>query len=400
MQPPTARGYKIVCRKPFTAIPASGCNDPTLLRTGLSRRSGFNDGRSVRPGGGGFTVKSVRFTSTLLPVLCLGLLLAAGAAFAQTASQRTMATGGAAAQAKYRSSFAVYDVQTKTTKTIFRAAGEWHAPNFTPDGKYIISDMGGDLYRIPVYGDKTGKPEKLAVSVEMMATNDHAISYDGKKIAITGLVGPLPKVVRSAADIRNPLFLMNIDGSDAHEVHLGWLHGWSPDDKYVVYTQYHVDNFDLYRIDADGSGETQLTGNKGQDDGPEYSGDGKWIYFCSDRSGKWDAWRMPAEGAGPDDKLAEKMTSSKDAQDWFPHVSADGKWLYTISYPIDHPDHQYIGSGMKIRLLSLTGGAGAEFKTVATFYGGQGSGNTSGWAPDSKRFAWVVYEKVPAQPAK
>ena len=96
-----------------------------------------------------------------------------------------------------------------------------------------------------------------------------------------------------------------------------------------------------------------MTTNKAQDDGPEYSADGKWVYFCSKRSGKWDGWRMPADGAGPDDKLAEKITNGKDTQDWFPHISPDGKWLYTISYPMDHPDHTYIGDGMKIKLLRL-----------------------------------------------
>ena len=158
--------------------------------------------------------------------------------------------------------------------------------------------MGGDLYRIPVSGADAGKPEKINVSQKMMATNDHALSWDGKQIAITGLTPPMPAKIRTPADIHNPLFIMNMDGSNAHEVHLGWLHGWSPDGKYVVYTQYHGDNFDIYRINADGSGELLMTTNKAQDDGPEYSADGKWIYFCSNRSGKWDGWRMPADGAG------------------------------------------------------------------------------------------------------
>jgi hypothetical protein len=31
---------------------------------------------------------------------------------------------------------------------------------------------------------------------------------------------------------------------------------------------------------------------------------------------------MPADGAGPDDRLAEKITNG-NAQDWFPHISPD-----------------------------------------------------------------------------
>ena len=79
-----------------------------------------------------------------------------------------------------------------------------------------------------------------------------------------------------------------------------------------TYPQSVADNvnvdFDIYRIKADGTGELLMTTNKGQDDGPEYSADGKWVYFCSNRSGKWDGWRMPADGAGPDDKSAERIS--------------------------------------------------------------------------------------------
>jgi TolB protein len=163
------------------------------------------------------------------------------------------------------------------------------------------------------------------------------------------------------------------DWGNAHEVHLGWLHGWSPNGKFVVCTQYHGDNFDIYRINVDGGGELKMTTNKGQDDRPEYSADGKWVSFCSNRSGKWDGWRMPADGAGPDDTLAEKIANGGDTQDWFPHISPDGKWLYIVSYPMDHSDHTYIGEDLKIRLLRLENGVaakGAELTTVRTFFGG------------------------------
>jgi TolB protein len=206
--------------------------------------------------------------------------------------------------------------------------------------------------------------------------------------------------MRSAADIHNPVMVMDSDGSTVHEVHLGWLHGWSPDGKYLVYTGIVDNNADVYRVSTDGSGELRMTTNKAEDDGPEYSADGKWVYFCSKRSGKWDAWRMPSDGAGPDDKLAEKITNGGDTQDWFPHISPDAKWLYTISYPIDHPDHSYIGDGMNIKLLRLKNGVGAkgaELTTVRTFFGGQGAGNTGGWSPDSKYFVWTEYEKIPEQ---
>jgi len=344
-------------------------------------------------------VKPLRRTLFLLPGLCLGLVFAAATLQAQNAAQPAGGQRTAAQQKTYRTKFMVYDLRTKKTKVILTVDGQFHAPNYTMDGKYLISDMGGELYRIPLHGDTAGPAEKIAISVKMMGTNDHSLSWDGKQIAITGITRMPTGQVRSAADIHNPLFIMNMDGSNAREVHLGWLHGWSPDGKYVVYAQYNKDNFDIFRVNVDGSGELQMTTNKAQDDGPEYSGDGKWVYFNSKRSGKWDGWRMPPDGAGPDDKLAERVTFGSDTQDYFAHISPDGKWIYTISYPMDQPDHQYVGPNMKIRVLKLKDGVatkGAELETVATFFGGQGSGNTSGWAPDSKKFAWTVYEELPA----
>lgn len=300
---------------------------------------------------------------------------------------------------KYRTHFVTYDVQTKATSDLFTLDGEWHAPNWTPDGRYIVSDMGNALYRIPVSGAEKGKPEKIYSDASRVATNDHAVSWDGKQIADTVIKLPMPAKIRGAADIPNPIVVMNLDGSAVREAHMGWLHGWSPDGKYLVYTGTLQDSASIYRINVDGSGELRMTTAKGADDGPEYSADGKWVYFCSNRAGKWDAWRMPAEGAGPEDKLAEKVTSSADGQDWFPHVSPDGKWLYLISYPMNHPDHNYIGEGMRIRMLRLDGGMaakGAELTTVRTFFGGQGAANTGGWSADSGKFAWTEYEKVAA----
>jgi len=64
-----------------------------------------------------------------------------------------------------------------------------------------------------VSGTNAGKPEKINVSRKMMATNDHAISWDGKQVAITGITPQMPAKTRTPADIHNPLFIMNMDGS-------------------------------------------------------------------------------------------------------------------------------------------------------------------------------------------
>jgi Tol biopolymer transport system component len=40
----------------------------------------------------------------------------------------------------------------------------------------------------------------------------------------------------------------------------------------------------------------RLTTEAARDEAPSWSRDGKWIYFASQRSGRWETWRVPAGG--------------------------------------------------------------------------------------------------------
>ena len=61
----------------------------------------------------------------------------------------------------------------------------------------------------------------------------------------------------------------------------------------------------------------------------------------------------------------------------------------------DRPDHR-----RRAHELFWQSAKSAEFVTVRTFFGGQGSGITGGWAPDSKKFAWTDYETLPERGGK
>jgi len=154
--------------------------------------------------------------------------------------------------------------------------------------------------------------------------------------------------------------------------------------------------FELFRVSVDGGPEERLTASGTYDDGPEYSRDGKWIYFNSLRSGGWDLWRMPASGAGPNDSLAQRITSD-DLQDWFAHFSPNGKLMVWLSFPAGTEGHNGRMPGMKLRMMKAPGNgkpkAAPRIEVLETFSGGQGTINVNSWAPDSKRFAYVIYER-------
>jgi len=164
-----------------------------------------------------------------------------------------------------------------------------------------------------------------------------------------------------------------------------YMHGWSPDGKTLVYTGGRgkdTPEFDIYAMNADGSGtERNLTNSKGLDDGPEYSPDGKFIYFNSVRSGSMQIWRMKPDGSEP-----EQITSD-GWNNWFPHVSPDGQSVVFISFPTDvapaeHPYYKHV-------LLRVMPAGGGPVRVVAYVYGGQGTMNVPSWSPDSRMIAFV-----------
>ena len=122
------------------------------------------------------------------------------------------------------------------------------------------------------------------------------------------------------------------------------------------------------------------------DDGPEYSPDGKYIWFNSVRSGLMQAWRMKADGSEQ-----TQMTFNENLNSWFPHVSPDGKQVVLIAYYKGDlkPGEHLANKNVILRIMPAEGG---EPKTLFKLFGGQGTINVNSWAPDSKRFAFVSYK--------
>src|SRR5215468_6450706 len=85
----------------------------------------------------------------------------------------------------------------------------------------------------------------------------------------------------------------------------------SPDGKQVAFAVRDTDleanrgRFDIWLAQTDGSGVKQLTTHPDNDQDPQWSADGGWIYFLSSRSGSSQVWRIrPAGGeAEPVTKL-------------------------------------------------------------------------------------------------
>jgi TolB protein len=300
---------------------------------------------------------------------------------------RVTAASGAQPQNQIKkSNVSVYNLADKSVRVIYSAPQMIEAPNWSPDGKYLLVNSKGDLWRLPVDGGHHDL-QKIDLGSIGKCNNDKGWSPDGKLIAFSsGATGHGSQVYTVPAEGGTPKMVVSEAPS--------YFHAFSPDGKWLAIVAQREQNFDLYRLPAEGGTQQRLTWNPGYDDGPDYSPDGKWIYFNSNRSGKWEIWRMPASGAGPEDRYAQQVTKDEAAEDWFPHCSPDGKWLVFISFPKGTAGHNG-HVNVKLAMIPLPGKnvSHSPVQILTEFFGGQGTINVNSWAPDSSEFAFVSYEK-------
>jgi TolB protein len=267
----------------------------------------------------------------------------------------------------------ILDVDSGDLRVVHTAPGSLQAPNWTPDGKALIYNSQGRLYRFDL---ATGTASVLDTGFATANNNDHVLSFDGKWLGISHHSQDDGGV--------SIVYTVPVQGGQPKRITAkgpSYLHGWSPDGKSLIYTGQMDNEFDIYRISADGGQETRLTEAKGLDDGSEYTPDGKTLFFNSSRTGTMQIWRMNADGTNP------QQVTSDEFNNWFPHVSPDGKRIVFLSFPkdvspTDHPFYKHV----YLRLMPITGGPS---KVVAYVYGGQGTINVPSWSPDSKRVAFV-----------
>ena len=272
----------------------------------------------------------------------------------------------------------IYDMTTGTRKVVKEFNSRIEAPNWTPDGKWLIYNGGGLLYKISP--DTPGdQPTQMNTDFVNACNNDHVVSFDGTFIGISA----------SPAEVRQSfIYTMPIEGGIPQlitPIGPSYLHGISPDNNFLAYAGNRNGNFDIYLIPAKGGREIRLTTDEAYDDGPEYSRDGKHIWFNSVRTGLMQIWRM-----NPDGTEQTQITFDDNLNSWFPHISPDGKQVVFLAYhkgdvdPGAHPANKNV----VLRIMPIEGGTP---RTLVELFGGQGTINVNSWAPDSKRFAFVSY---------
>lgn len=270
------------------------------------------------------------------------------------------------------------NVETGQRKVLFQSEHSLQAPNWVNNDKELVYNSNGFLYR---YNFETREVKQINTGFAINNNNDHVFSLDESILGISHH--------NQDDNGTSSIYIMDPKGDSIPRkitqdgVGASYLHGISPDNKTMIYTANRKGKYDIYGIDIETRKEFQLTDTKDLDDGSEYSPDGKYIYFNSNRTGNMQLWRMNANGSDP-----KQLTFDENYKDWFPHVSPDGKWIAFISFPpdINFGDHPFY-KHCTLRLMPADGGTP---KIIAYIYGGQGTINVPSWSKDSKHIAFVT----------
>jgi Tol biopolymer transport system component len=172
-------------------------------------------------------------------------------------------------------------------------------------------------------------------------TAEAVVSPDGKRIVFTSL-----------KDGDLDIYTMNVDGTDVKRLTTtaGYDGGpwWSPDGTKIAYRAWHpVDSalgsyrelltqrlvrpnrMELWVMNADGSGQRQITQLGGANFGPSWTPDGTRLIFSSNylrpRSSNFDLFLVNLDGSG-----LEQVTT-EPSFDGFPMFSHDGRSLVWAS---------------------------------------------------------------------
>jgi Tol biopolymer transport system component len=284
--------------------------------------------------------------------------------------------------ARVEATLEVLDVGSGNRRVVRHFDDKIEAPNWSRDGTSLIYNRAGRIWRIPAEG---GEPVAVDTGRFVDNNNDHGLSPDGTLLVISDQIEP---------DNLSRIHVVTLDGSapvrtlvDDPAARSYW-HGWSPDGATLAYVRVGLGDgsYDIWGQDLAGGRPYPLIVGPGVDDGPEYSPDGRHLYFNSTRSGAMALWRANADGSAP-----VQLTHDPARRDWFPHLSPDGQRIVYVSFGDDVAleDHPPNREDVQLRLLRADGSAPPT--TLTRLFGGQGTINVPSWSPDGRQVAFVSY---------
>jgi Tol biopolymer transport system component len=255
----------------------------------------------------------------------------------------------------------------------------FEAPNWGLDGDTLYLNGQGELWAFSLDSSPARRIEYEGMPA---LNNDHVLDPGGAAIFMSAMDG---HIYRGALDGGRTRRITDEDGV------WHFLHGVSPDGATLGFVRLAGAGSPgrLALLPSDGGPVTVVDTGAGHVDGPEWSPDGAWIYFNTERWGSSPGHAQLARvpSVNPSADKVERL-SSTDTVDWFPHLSPDGRLAVYLQYPagtVGHPEDREV----ELVVVDTTDWSTALVRVPV--FGGQGTINVNSWSPDSRRFAYVSY---------
>jgi Tol biopolymer transport system component len=276
----------------------------------------------------------------------------------------------------------VHDAVTGNDVVIHESDGVlFEAPNWSLDGGTLLVNGAGTLWSLTP--EEGARPERIEHEGLPEINNDHVLDPDGRSIFMSAADGHIYRGALSGGAVER----VTRDEGVHH-----FLHGVSPDGSRLAYVR--MASFEepgvLALIPATGGDTTVVDTGEGHIDGPEFSPDGSWLYFNTERwanePGHAQLARVPVDGGE-----VERLVTSGTV-DWFPHLAPDGGTAVYIEFPTGTLGHP---ADRDVALVIVGTDDWASPRERIPLPGGQGTINVNSWSPDSRRFAYVSYPVLP-----
>ena len=206
------------------------------------------------------------------------------------------------------------------------AAIDWN-PLWSSDGQYLyfLSDRNGSMnvWRVTI-DEKSGNAQGDLEPMTVPASNCSwlALSHDRKNVIYSSMERRA-NIFKIGFDPLNERFIQpSMPITTGSKTYSGL--SISPDGKRIATTSSGVQE-DIYVMNSDGTNIRRLTNDKPKDRGVKWSNDGTALYSYSDRSGKYELWKINLDGSG-----LEQITKYQENVN-MPHLFPNGRFVITVN---------------------------------------------------------------------